>query len=265
VPGKVSADIAGEPRRLTEAIYAVGSGVSWPADGKQISFNAAREDGGEDIYVIPRDGGKPAKFASRPPMGLASYAYDSTLSLSPDGGVLAFASKEGEGRESLRVQTVPRGAALPKSLTNSRSAEPAFSPDGRRIAYVNLSPREIRVIPAAGGESVSIADTANRTVRSPVWSPDGQMVAFLAGTDNSADELWIVPVSEPGHGTAIPTSFKLPGKTSTPLAGWTSDDKIGLILGSPNSPTHQAIYTVPASGGKATQVTPSGSFYFPRW
>jgi len=98
-----------------------------------------------------------------------------------------------------------------------------------------------------------------------VWSPDGQMVAFLAGADNNADELWTVPVSETGQGTAIPTSFKLPGKTRMPLAGWTSDDKIGLILGSPNSPTHQAIYTVPASGGKATQITPSGSFYFPRW
>jgi Tol biopolymer transport system component len=47
------------------------------------------------------------------------------------------------------------------------------------------------------------------------------------------------------------------------LAGWTSDNKIGLFL---LSPVHQAIYTIPASGGKATQVTPAGGYAFcPGW
>lgn len=189
VPGKVSPDIAGEPRRLTEAIYAMGSGISWSADGNRIGFNAAREDGGEDIYVVPFHGGEPAKFASRPPMGLASHPYDSLLSLSPDGGVLAFALGRSEDQYSLRVQTASFGSTSPKSLADTISVEPAFSPDGRKIAYVNLIPgkgaREIRVISSEGGDSIRVAGTIDRGLRSPVWSPDGKRIWFLPNTDFS--------------------------------------------------------------------------------
>jgi Tol biopolymer transport system component len=47
------------------------------------------------------------------------------------------------------------------------------------------------------------------------------------------------------------------------LAGWTPKGEIGVFV---ESESHEAIYTVPASGGKAMQVSPatSDSFY-PRW
>ncbi|MEJ2147643.1 MAG: hypothetical protein P8020_21185, partial [Acidobacteriota bacterium] len=47
------------------------------------------------------------------------------------------------------------------------------------------------------------------------------------------------------------------------MAGWTSDNKIGFVWG--GDTVDRVIYSVPASGGKAAQVTPSGDFYFPRW
>jgi len=58
VQGNVSSDLAGEPRRLTEAMYAYAAGFSWSADGNWISFNASREDGGK-IWVVSVDGGGP--------------------------------------------------------------------------------------------------------------------------------------------------------------------------------------------------------------
>ncbi len=32
-----------------------------------------------------------------------------------------------------------------------------------------------------------------------------------------------------------------------------------------NTPFHQAVYTVPADGGKAVQITPDGYALHPRW
>ena len=252
VPGKVSPDIAGKPQRLTEAMYALGEGISWSGDGRLIAFRTARMDNTRDIYAIPSQGGIPTKYAS-----IKSSSVEN-LSLSPDGGVLAYQDDEG------RIQTIARGSASPKILTkHTKSSEPAFSLDGRLIAYVSDDSMELRVIPASGGESIRVVDTSNRRLGNPVWSPNGRMLAFLTKGRYQYDEIWIVPISEKGLATNTPTIFKLPGETGMPLAGWTPDNKIGLLSGGRQVDT--AIYSVPASGGGATQVSPSGSFFHPRW
>jgi len=46
------------------------------------------------------------------------------------------------------------------------------------------------------------------------------------------------------------------------VAGWTPNDELGVFL---VAEAHDAIYTAPASGGKAVQVTPEGGGYYPRW
>jgi Tol biopolymer transport system component len=247
VPGKVSPDIAGEPQRLTEAMYALGEGISWSADGRLIAFRTARMDNTKDIYVVPSNGGKPTKYAS------IQASSVEKLSLSPDGGVLAYQDDEG------RIKTIARGSASPKILIDTKSSDPAFSPDGRLIAYVSDNPIELRVIPASGGESIRVVDASNRSLGNPVWSPDGRMLALLVGMQ----EIWIVQVSENGFATTTPTIVKLPGRVGMPLAGWTPDNKIGGIYGGQQVDT--AIYSVPASGGGATQISPSGLFHHPRW
>ena len=253
VQGKVSPDIVGEPRRLTEAINA--GDIFWSEDGSLIGFKTSSEDNTKDIYIIPSQGGEPTKFSSIKPPSRGK------TSLSPDGGLIAF--EDHVERQLGGIQTFARGATSSKVLTGTGSGDPAFSPDGQRIAYVSYSPMELRVIPANGGESIKVVDTPNRRIQSPVWSPDGHMLAFLTAGLYNYDEIWIVPISEKGQATATPTSFKLPNGTSRPLFGWTSENKIGLI-GIGDS-VDGAIYSVPASGGKSTQVTPSGYFFHPRW
>jgi Tol biopolymer transport system component len=91
------------------------------------------------------------------------------------------------------------------------------------------------------------------------------MIAFIyekPDQGNWSKELWIVPVAESGKPTAPPTKIELPHITTHMIAGWTSDNKIGLHL---MSPEHNAVYTVPASGGKAVQVSPAGQPENPRW
>jgi len=288
VHGKVSPDIAGEPVRLTEPMGAwdVASFLAWSADGKWIAFNVSdeREDA---MYVVPSSGGAPRRVPIEPRLRNSVYNY--RLSLSPDGKVVAFCSRhiresQAESPEepglppSVRgfsIYTVPVAGGEVKRLTDSASGEPAFSPDGKRIAYVKYHSSEegelcgsLWVVPAVGGSPIQVSDPDPRgRVGGPVWSPDGRMIAFTSKAiseeaPSERREMCIVLVSETGKALASPTKIGLPLATNDMLAGWTPDNKIGVFL---HNPDPWAIHTVPASGGHAVQVTTSGWATHPQW
>ena len=81
--------------------------------------------------------------------------HDFRLSLSPDGNTLVFGALKKGG---MQLFTVPVEGGDENPLTEAWSSQPAFSPDGKRIAYVqyksinegNLQ-SDVWVIPANGG------------------------------------------------------------------------------------------------------------------
>jgi Tol biopolymer transport system component len=261
VHGKVSPDIAGEPVRLPGTEGAWTWGMRWSADGKWIAYNTLPSAGHVGICIVPSSGGKVKRIVNRYRAGTCCHNY--LLSLSPDGKIVAFTSDD-------QLFTVNVEGGDVNQLTEDGGTQPAFSPDGKKIAYVKEKPRktEIRksdvwVIPAAGGTPVQVSDLPERAT-GPIWSPDGKMIAFIRKVPllDISKEICIVPVSETGKPEASPTQIELPLETWDFLAGWTPDNKIGALLA---NPIHYAIYTVPASGGNATQVTPQGYYFSPRW
>ncbi len=168
-----------------------------------------------------------------------------------------------------RIYTVPVIGGEPKQISSVgvRARLPSFSPDGKFIAYVGYSKGnigELWIVPSTGGNPIKLAKVNGR-LRGPVWSPDGKYIAahHEPGNNNSSKEILVYASSSELSTTEEPTKITLPGESYNILAGWTPDDELGVFV---QSEEHSAIYTVPASGGKAVQVSPEGQWpYYPRW
>ena len=92
-----------------------------------------------------------------------------------------------EHKSNLWVVDVADGAA--RRLTSGRSVDrqPAWSPDGKRIAFTtDRSPNsdlawrsDLHVVDAAGGKPVRVTAGDERAFGHPAWSPDGKLVAVV--------------------------------------------------------------------------------------
>ena len=82
-----------------------------------------------------------------------------------------------------------------------RISDPQVSPDGRWVAYVQVSvdleankkPGHIWLAPSAGGDPRQLTRGAGSDSR-PRWSPDGQSIAFIS-TRGGNSQIWVIPVN----------------------------------------------------------------------
>jgi dipeptidyl aminopeptidase/acylaminoacyl peptidase len=127
---------------------------------------------------------------------------------SPDGQQIAFLRRHGNEdvdktpNRDLFVMDA-RVGATPRRLTSTTAEElgrPAWSPDGRSIAYfLGEEPKyfaynqpKLLVIPSTGGSSRSLTDSLDRAVTSAAWSPDGRFITFVV-VDNRTEYLARIP------------------------------------------------------------------------
>jgi eukaryotic-like serine/threonine-protein kinase len=109
--------------------------------------------------------------------------------ISPDGKMVAYVAQQSEREGTdLFVGRVAGGGHLQLTHDEATEGNPAFSPDGERIAFARADrggAPEICVVPALGGHTFCVAQSA----RNPTWSPDGSRVAFVRVTPGQPDSL----------------------------------------------------------------------------
>lgn len=142
----------------------------------------------------------------------------------PDGSRIVFVSKRNQDQDrsynfDLFVAQASGAVTAPVRLTSFKGADndpeaqsyPAWSPDGRSIAYLQGGPvelfaygvRTLAVIPATGGTPRVLTSTLDRNVAHPVWSSDGASLRFTVEDDGAQ---WIGQVSL--NGGSVQTVLK---------------------------------------------------------
>jgi dipeptidyl aminopeptidase/acylaminoacyl peptidase len=121
------------------------------------------------------------------PTDLALLRIPGVPAVSPDGrmAVLAVGRPDLEADEyRSQLWAVPTdGSASARPLTSGhRDTAPAFSPDGRWLAYLSAEPGgrpQLWLLPTAGGAPRRLTDH-HLGAGAPVWAPDSRQLAYAA-------------------------------------------------------------------------------------
>ena len=131
----------------------------------------------------------------------ADGGAEGSLAWSPDGRKLAFLNDGGCGpillqplcRESdgsgLRNLTSKLAAAAVVLVTGPAS-DPAWSPDGQKLAFVRLNAglgEPIYVVKADGSGLRNLTPKPVGAYADPAWSPDGRKLAFVSDRDGNSE------------------------------------------------------------------------------
>ncbi|HEV8237497.1 MAG TPA: protease, partial [Gemmatimonadaceae bacterium] len=102
-------------------------------DGTRLAYSADY-DGNTDVYVVPAAGGDPKRLTYHP-------GLDRVRGWSPDGKRIVFASDRTSAPQVsyLRLWSVPAEGGFEEPLPMPRAFTGTYSPDGRRIAYEEIS------------------------------------------------------------------------------------------------------------------------------
>ena len=182
---------------------ATGSNVQIlpPAQGGFYNLSFSR-DGNSLYYVYYSGTGVPAVY-TMPVLGgnartVAAVSGLSAAAISPDEKRLAFPRVAGEDR-GLFISNLDgsgeRQLAARKAPDGFLS--PAWSPDGKTIAYGVVSPRAgtssvLAAIPADGGPERRISSRLGALVGALLWMPDGNGLVATANPQYPYFQLWYV-------------------------------------------------------------------------
>ena len=169
-------------------------GPNWSPDGSKISYVSDH-----DFYVMNRDGTGVRK------VNQATYAEQNGGGWNPDGSGLIFEAGA-EGNHNLWLAGLDGKPERPLATSQRMETAPAFSPDGKWIAFLRLSAnyRSAQVV-VIGADGIGERTLPNAYGFSgPTWSPDG--TRLLVGGSNPAIVMELDP-----FGSVEPRVLDLPG------------------------------------------------------
>jgi len=240
----------GEPEQVTPApeSYERNFGTAWSPDGRDIVFSSGDWTKAGLWRVAAEPGAKPRRL---------DFASDGAFApaISRQGNRLAY----GVNRSDANIWRVDlhspgQGAGIPIRLIAStrKEAHPAYSPDGKKIAFMSdrSGTLEVWVCASDGSNPVQLTTLGESDVWAPNWSPDGQNIAFTAVRQRNTDVYIVSANGGPPRGL---TSY--PGADKWPC--WSRDGQ-SIYFNTNRSGPGGDIWKMPGTGGEAVRITQHG-------
>jgi TolB protein len=167
---------------------------------------------------------RPAKLLAIPAIVLLSALLVAPADAAFPGqnGRIALSSRDAVGTDRFGVFTVNPDGSGALRLTDEGphpgELAPAWSPDGRKIAFSRHSPEvhEIWTMNADGSNQVQLTnDPVGRYAMTPTWSPDGARIAFERGGD-----IWIMNADG-----SLPTNITADEHMTATQPAWSPDGR----------------------------------------
>jgi TolB protein len=262
-----AADKAPRPAPTARPDHAVASSEVKEAAGDLRPLDAEERAGlpGKLVFLRERDGVHVPHLVDPDGSGLRELRSPTgtgaaVMAASRDGRHLALIAAAGEGDEhveQLFLWPLPDGAPRPVSPRSGRARSPAFSPDGRRLAFESGHEAFSNVyVVGVDGEGLTRVTDAPEGDFEPTWSPDGGWLAFVSSREGDPE---IFRVRPDGTGLERLTAFHQ--EDTGPLYSPVKEQVAFLS----DRGGHDALYVMNAHGAAQRRVGPPGVAREPTW
>jgi TolB protein len=174
----------------------------WSPDGKKLAFVRNGE-----IHVMDPDGANQVNLTK-------NETFDADVTWSPDGMSLAFSSsRSGEG---FKIYVMDADGENVREITKTGNllgfAYPAWSPDGKRIAYADQDENnlEIFVCDADGQNAKQLTKLGGQNTYA-AWSPDGKQILFRRLENEVSSTLYLIDADGSNKRTLLKSEVTVEG------------------------------------------------------
>jgi dipeptidyl aminopeptidase/acylaminoacyl peptidase len=238
---------------------------SWSPNDREVIYCRASSQEEVKLYAIPANGGTPRLFLGDQPEGCLP-------AWSPTGGRVAFSSRR-RGKFQLmtalglarpiNIWTASASGSDLRQVTSLRAnlLDPAWSPDGKQIAFTAFPGPRIMTVSTSGGEAMVFTHGF-----SPAWSPDGRRMAYFSSASGQLSPPFGIFV-QPARGGAAKHLTSLVIKSDIffrPSLDWSPDGERLLTVHPENGQWEAAVINPTEDRIESTLPLP-GNVVSPHW
>jgi Tol biopolymer transport system component/DNA-binding winged helix-turn-helix (wHTH) protein len=180
--------------------------------------------------------------------------FQATPALSPDGNLVAFRQSDGGHNAGIYVAVVGGDKSIQLS-SNPGDCCPAWSPDGRQIAFSRYSDKVLSIltVPALGGSEHRVYQGPDSMGGGLSWSPDGSLLAFPESRSEDPTRSWISLLSLADASTRQISSPPVGSLDRNPM--FSPDGRELAFIRSTVAGVTNDVFVMPANGGRAKRLT----------